>query len=224
MTSRLSERPRRIPSSSPMIWSTSSDEKLAEARKNGASGPITIGVHPFFAAYLRKGLPNRLTRLRIKHMVKIVLDESAAQPLDGFGFFLPESDAGRVDREPASSPTQEDSQLEIEQPAKAPQQKRSGGHGSKGSRSNSRGGRSGGGRGSNRGRGGRSGSGSKRSNKSSGGSGSSRASGNKQKGNSRPSQNKPRNKNVQQRPKERSRWKQPQWRARRLTRKIKGSV
>ncbi len=55
------------------------DKELAALRESGARGPVRLTVHPFFAAYLKKGIPNRVNRLRLKHRTKITLEENEAQ-------------------------------------------------------------------------------------------------------------------------------------------------
>ena len=55
------------------------DRDLASLRKSGNRGHVKLRVHPFFAAYLTKGFPNKLSRLWLKHRFKVEIEEDESQ-------------------------------------------------------------------------------------------------------------------------------------------------
>lgn len=75
------------------------DRELAAIHKSGGKGPVRLTVHPFFAAFLKKGIPNRLNRLRFKHFMKIALIESENQMPDSYEL------EGPVRQDPSESST-----------------------------------------------------------------------------------------------------------------------
>ncbi|MFC2085737.1 Rne/Rng family ribonuclease [Bacteroidota bacterium] len=55
------------------------EQDLAALRNNGEKGHVTLTVHPFFAAFLKKGIPNKLNRLRLRYRIMLALEESEYQ-------------------------------------------------------------------------------------------------------------------------------------------------
>jgi len=66
---------------------------IVSYRKDGNAGPLRLRVHPFTAAYLKRGLVNCIGRWRIKHHVRVNLEmDDTVQPM---GFRLFENKSGR---------------------------------------------------------------------------------------------------------------------------------
>jgi ribonuclease G len=78
--------PRRTPPSRVDVGEVlkALDGELASFKKNKEVHAVTLKVHPFFGAYLTKGLPSRLNRLRFKHRIRIRLEEDQTQPPSGY--------------------------------------------------------------------------------------------------------------------------------------------
>ncbi len=59
------------------------------AHCNGSSGKLFLHVHPFTAAYLKRGVPSLWLQWQLRHKVRIVLKEKSRMNVMGYSFELP---------------------------------------------------------------------------------------------------------------------------------------